>query len=71
MEKDENELETPKNRFLDLECLPEFKIRDAQNEFDSANMQKAKGILDELLGDPKVKGEIRKRILDATKLLED
>ena len=68
MEKNENITE---NRFWDLECVPDFQIQETQSEFDTANMQKAKVILDELLEDPKVKGEIRKRILDATKFLED
>ena len=68
MGKNENIAE---NRFLDLECVPDFQIQETQSEFDTANMQKAHKILNELLTDPNVKGEIRKRILDATKFLED
>ena len=61
----------PENRFLDLECIPEFKIKEVETEFKEAYLQKAKKILDEILSDPEVKGQIRKRILDASKLLED
>lgn len=59
-----------KYRFLDLECVPEFKINEVKQEFTDAYLQKAKNILDEILSDPNVKGELRKRILKAVKFME-
>ena len=65
------EIKEPENRFLDLSCIPEFKIKEVETEFKDAYVQKAKKILDEILSDPEVKGQIRKRILDAAKVLEE
>ena len=62
---------TQENRFLDLECVPDFKIKEVEQEFNNAYLQKAKSILDEILSDPKVKGEIRKNILKAVKFMEE
>lgn len=71
MSKEKLSLESNKKRFLDLDCIPEFKIKSVENEFKGAYMQKAKQILDEILADPTVKGEIRKKILKCSELLED
>lgn len=59
------------SRFLDLECIDDFQINETNDALVSANSQEAKKILDELLSDPKVKGEIRKKMLKAVKLLEN
>ena len=63
-------LQQQKERFLNLECIPEFKIKEVDSEFKEAYSQKAKKILDEMLSDPKVKGEIRKKILKCVKFLD-
>lgn len=58
------------NRFLDLECVPDFKIKEVEQEFTEAYLQKAKEILNEILTDPQVKGELRKKILKTVTFLE-
>lgn len=63
--------ESNEKRFLDLGCIPDFKIEAVEKEIKTAYMQKAKQILDEILADPTVKGEIRKKILKCSELLED
>lgn len=66
----DKEIAEKKIRFLDLECIPEFKIKEVESEFKEAYSQKARKILDEMLSDPKVKGEIRKKILKCVKFLD-
>lgn len=70
MSEEKNTLETPENRFLDLQCIPDFKIKEVEKEFMDAYLQQAKQILDEMLQDPIVKGRIRKKILKCVELLE-
>lgn len=57
-------------RFLDLDCIPEFKINEVRKEFNEAYLQKAKAILNEILTDPEVRGELRKKILKTVHFLE-
>lgn len=64
------EEKTQERRFLDLECIPEFKISEVQKEFNEAYLQKAKEILNEILMDPEVRGELRKKILKTVHFLE-
>ena len=64
------EKKTQERRFLDLECIPEFKIKEVRKEFNEAYLQKAKAILNEILTDPEVRGELRKKILKTVHFLE-
>ena len=70
MSEEKSTLETLENRFLDLQCVPDFKIKEVENEFKEAYLQQAKQILDEMLADPIVKGRIRKKILKCVQLME-
>lgn len=57
-------------RFLDLGCVDDFQIDETANVIQATCAQNVKPILDELLNDPTVKGEIRKKILKCVKILE-
>lgn len=58
------------SRYLDLECIDDFQIQETEDAIQATCAQKTKPILEELLNDPNVKGEIRKKILKCVKILE-
>lgn len=58
------------SRFLDLECIDDFQIQETEDAIQATCAQRTKPILEELLNDPEVKGEIRKKILKCVKILE-
>lgn len=58
------------SRYLDLECIDDFQIQETEDAIQATCAQKTKPILEELLNDPEVKGEIRKKILKCVKILE-
>ena len=70
MSEEKKPLETQKERFLDLDCIPDFQIQETEDAIQATCAQKTKPILEELLNDPDVKGKIRKRILKCVKILE-
>lgn len=70
MSKEKESLETPKNRFLDLGCIDDFQIQETEDAIQATCAQRTKPILEELLNDPEVKGEIRKKILKCVKILD-
>lgn len=58
------------SRFLDLECIDDFQIQETEDAIQATCAQRTKPILEDLLNDPEVKGEIRKKILKCVKILE-
>ena len=58
------------SRFLDLECIDDFQIQETEDAIQATCAQRTKPILEELLNDPAVKGEIRKKILKCVKILD-
>lgn len=65
-----NENDAQESRYLDLECIPDFQIQETEDAIQATCAQRTKPILEELLNDPEVKGEIRKKILKCVKILD-
>lgn len=71
MPKDKIPPQEPENRFLDLSCVPDFQIAETDHAVTAAKIEKAKEILDEILQDKVVKGQLRKKMLAAFNLLDN